>query len=131
MELTKYSRYRLMDSLSQWRVPKDFAEPMYNYLVYGLEPGGFFKGWYANDATSIIRSHPGNTVEALKDLTKWMMNCAPDAAWGSHDKVNAWLKMDSKTRRRYLEEFELIYPEQEEIMLSLRNAHAAEPFFYS
>ena len=131
MELTKYSRYRLMDSLSQWRVPKDFAEPMYNYLVYGLEPGGFFKGWYANDATSIIRSHPGNTVEALKDLTKWMMNCAPDAAWGSHDKVNAWLKMDSKTRRRHLEEFELIYPEQEEIMLSLRNAHAAEPFFYS
>ena len=129
MELTKYSRNRLMESLNHWRVCKDFADPMYNYLVHGYEPGGFFSGWYANDATAIIRSHPANTVEALKDLTKWMINVMPHESWGSHDKVRAWLRMEPAQRRKILEECDLIYSEQDEIMMALRNEHSAEPFF--
>lgn len=129
MELTKYSQNRLMESLNHWRVPRDFAGTMYDYLVHGFEPGGFFKGWYANDATSIVRSHPANTVAALKDLTEWMMNCAPKPAWGSHDKVREWLKMESKQRRKILEDYNLVYSEQDEIMLALRNAPTVEPFF--
>ena len=129
MELTKYSRNRLMESLNHSRVCKDFADPMYNYLVHGYEPGGFFSGWYANDATAIIRSHPANTVEALKDLTKWMINVMPHESWGSHDKVRAWLRMEPAQRRKILEECDLIYSEQDEIMMALRNEHSAEPFF--
>ena len=130
MKLTKHSENRLWESLQHWRVCKDFATPMFNYLVCGFEPGGFFKGWYANDATSIIRSHPANTVEALKDLTKWMINCAPEPAWGSHDKVNHWLKMSASDRRFVLEHCGLIYTEQEEIMLTLKGAETQEPFFW-
>lgn len=131
MKLAEHSRNRLWGSLHNWSVPRDFAEPMFNYLVHGYEPGGFFKGWYANDATSIIRSHPANTVEALKALTKWMINCAPDPAWGNHDNVNNWLKMDANDRRFVLEHCRLIYTEQEEIMLLLKGEHTVEPFFYN
>ena len=120
-----------MESLNHWHVPRDFAEPMYNYLVHGYEPGGFFKGWYANDATSIIRSHPANTVQALKNLTKWMMNCAPHIAWGSHDKVNNWIKMDADARRPHLENANLIYTEADEIVLLLKGESTQEPFFYN
>ena len=130
MQLTKYSQNRLKNSLYHWRVAKDFAEPMFNYLVYGFEPGGFFKGWYANDATSIIRSHPANTVEALKDLTKWMLNCAPDPAWGTHDKVNNWLKMSAQDRRFVLEHYELVYTEAEEIEMALKGLPVTDPVFY-
>ena len=130
MELTKYSRNRLLESLNHWRVCKDFAEPMYNYLVHGFEPGGFFVGWYANDITAIVRSHPANSVEALKDLTKWMMNCMPHESWGTHEKVTAWMRMEEPQRRKILEECELIYTEQEEIMLTLRNTHTREPMFW-
>ena len=130
MELTKYSRNRLMGSLNHWRVAKDFANPMYNYLVYGFEPGGFFSGWYANDITSIVHSHPANTVEALKDLTKWMVNCMPHKSWGSREKVRAWIKMEEAQRRKILEDSELIYTEEEEIMLTLRNHYTQEPHFW-
>ena len=131
MKLTEHSKNRLWNSLNHWRVPRDFAEPMYNYLVHGFEPGGFFKGWYANDATSIIRGHPANTVEALKNLTKWMMNCLPPDAWGSHAAVDAWIKMPAVQRRYLLEQRELIYTEQEEIMLVLKGETTQEPFFYN
>lgn len=131
MKLTEYSKNRLMASLQHWRVPRDFAEPMYNYLVHGFEPGGFFKGWYANDATSIIRSHPANTVQALKDLTKWMLNCAPDPAWGSHDNVNNWLRMTAEDRRVVLEQYELIYTEAEEIEKVLKDEPTQEPMFWN
>lgn len=131
MNLTKYSENRLWESLLHWRVPRDFAEPMYNYLVGGFEPGGFFKGWYANDATSIIRSHPANTVDALKNLTKWMMNCLPPDAWGSHAAVNAWIKMPAEQRRYLLEQRELIYTEQEEIMMALKGENTVEPVFWN
>ena len=130
MKLTKYSENRLLNSLNHWRVPRDFAEPMYNYLVYGIEPGGFFTGWYANDASSIIRSHPANTVESLKDLMKWMLNCMPHEAWGSHSRVKAWLQMDPAQRRSILEERGLIYTEQEEIMMALRGTYTETPVFY-
>ena len=131
MKLTKYSKNRLWESLSHWHVDREFAEPMFNYLVYGFEPGGFFKGWYANDATSIIRSHPANTVGALKDLMKWMVNCMPDPAWGSHDKVNNWLKMKAEDRRFVLEQYELVYTEAEEIEMVLKDEPTQEPFFHN
>jgi hypothetical protein len=103
---------------------------MYNYLVHGLEPGGFFSGWYANDATAILRSHSANTVESLKDLTKWMLNCMPCEAWGSHENVRAWLRMSDSECRVILEKYNLIYTEKEEVELILRNAHTEEPFFW-
>lgn len=103
---------------------------MYNYLVDGFEPGGFFSGWYANDATAIIRCHPSNTVESLKDLTKWMLNCMPKEAWGSHENVREWLRMSDGKRRTILEQWDLIYTEEDEIMLILRNSYTQEPQFW-
>jgi hypothetical protein len=121
MELSKYSEHRLRKSLTYWHVPKDFADPMYNYLVFGIEPGGFFKGWYANDATSILHSHSGNTVESLKDLTKWMLNCMPVEARGSYAKVADWMKMSDAKRRKFLEEWRLVFSEEQETWMILKD----------
>jgi hypothetical protein len=107
--------------MNHWRVPGDFAVPMFNYLVYGFEPGGFFMGWYANDATSILHSHSSNTVEALKDLTKWMLNCMPPEAKGSYEKVRAWTKMGNDERRKILVEWDLIYSEEQETWMILKD----------
>ena len=131
MKLTEYSQNRLMHSLNHWHVPKDFAEPMYNYLVFGIEPGGFLYGWFANDASCIIRSHPANTVQGLKDLMKWMINCPPVEAWGSYDRVKTWMRMEPAQRRPLLEQRGLIYTEQDEIMMALRSAYTEDPIFYA
>lgn len=121
MKLSAYSEVRLRKSMSHWHVAKDFAAPMYNYLVFGIEPGGFFTGWYAGDAMAIIRSHPSNTVESLKDLTKWMLNCMPPEARGSYEKVRAWMKMSADERRKILIEWDLVFSEEQETWMILRN----------
>jgi len=120
MKLSKYSEHRLRKSMNYWRVPKDYVEPMYNYLVFGFEPGSFFKGWYAGDAMAIIHSHAANTVESLKDLSKWMLNCMPPEARSSHEKVAAWTKMSAADRRKILEEWDLVYSEEEETWMILK-----------
>ena len=64
MKLTPYSRNRILATFQQWDVPKDFAGPMYAYLVHGFGPGGCFTAVLANDFLSAVsRSHLANTFE--------------------------------------------------------------------
>ncbi len=133
MKLSKHSEHRLrksMKSMNHWRVDRDFANPMINYLVHGFEPGSFFMGWYANDATAILHSHPANTVEALKDLTKWMLNCMPPEARGSYEKVRMWMKLSDSERRKILVDSKLIYSEEEETWMILKDEPLESSHYY-
>ena len=131
MDVTKHSRNRFLDTLAHWRVPKEYADPIYNYLIHGFEPGSFFTSVFANDfMTAMLRSHPANTVEALKTVSGWILNKCPPEAFGSYNKVSAWLIMSPSQRRQLLEEWNLVYTEQEEIMLALRNTYTNEPVLY-
>jgi hypothetical protein len=131
MELTKYSRNRFLDTLVTWHVPKEYADPIYNYLVHGFEPGSFFTSVFANDFMAAMRrSHPGNTVEALKAMVGWIQNSCPREAWGSYKQVHAWIDLDAKQRRVILQDYRLVYSEQEEIMLALKNERTVEPMLY-
>jgi hypothetical protein len=131
MKLTNYSRNLLLETFRKWDVPKDFADPMYNYLVHGYSPGSFFTSVLANDFHGAIsRSHPGNTIEALKHLGGWITDCAPRKAHGSYDAVSNWCYLPPTTRRTILEECELIYTEEKEVWLSLQGKITVEPNLY-
>ena len=131
MKLTDYSRNRLLATFHKWDVPKDFADPMYNYLVHGYSPGGFFTSVLANDFHSAIsRSHPGNTIEALKQLGGWILDQMPLEAKGSYNNVEVWCSLPADVRRDILEDYELIYTEQQEIMMALQGQSTAEPVLY-
>jgi hypothetical protein len=131
MKLTNYSHNLLLETFAKWDVPKDFADPMYNYLVHGYSPGGFFTSVLANDFHgAIARSHPGNTIEALKHLGGWMLDCAPRESHSSYTVVERWLTMQPEARRTILEECGLIYTEEKEVMLSLKGTTTVEPNLY-
>jgi hypothetical protein len=131
MKLTKHSRNRLMESFHQWQVPKDFADPLYNSLVHGFEPGSCFTSVLANDFYNAIRrSHPANTVEAFKSLAGWIHDYVPRQAIGSYQAVENWTKMDQDARRAVLENFGLIYTKEEEVMLVLAGEQTVEPTLY-
>jgi hypothetical protein len=131
MNITVYSRNRLYETFSKWDVPRDFADPMANYLVYGYEPGGCFTSVLANDFFAAMqRSHPANTVEAFKCLVGWINDCMPSEAYSSYNRVSEWLHLDEDRRRAILEKYELIYTEQEEVMLALRDESTIEPILY-
>jgi hypothetical protein len=104
---------------------------MANYLVYGYEPGGCFTSVLANDFFAAMqRSHPANTIEAFKCLVGWINDCMPPEAYSSYNRVSEWLHLDEDSRRAILEKYELIYTEQEEVMLALRDESTTEPILY-
>jgi hypothetical protein len=131
MKLTNYSRNLLLATFSKWDVAKDFADPMYNYLVHGYAPGSFFTSVLANDFHSAIaRSHPANTIEALKHLGGWILDCVPREAYGSYDAVSNWCYLTPEARRQILEEYRLVYTEEKEVWMALQSQPTTEPVLY-
>lgn len=131
MNLTVYSQNRIRETFSKWGVPKDFADPMYNYLVYGYQPGSCFTAILANDFIGAVRhSHPQNTVEALKALTGWMADTLPTSIYGSYGKVDAWCDMTSAMRRPILEQHHIVYTSKEEVWMALKGEPTTEASLY-
>ena len=131
MKLTPYSRNRILATFQQWDVPKDFADPMYNYLVYGYNPGGCFTSVLANDfAGAIGHSHPNNTIEAFKHLAGWIRDNVPAEARGSYAAVDHWTSMGPEFRRSILESAGLVLTTDQEMWMTLKGEHTTEPVLY-
>lgn len=131
MNLTPHNRNKILHTFKRWEVPKDFADPFYNYLVYGYRPGGCFEAVLANDfAKAISRSHPGNTIDAFKALVGWISDAVPEEARGSYEKVNAWCGIDPEQRRSILEQYGVIYSQEGEVWAILKNEPTYEPHLY-
>jgi hypothetical protein len=118
--------------MKSYQIDKDYADPIYNYLVHGYGPGSFFTSVLANDfLDAISRSHPGNTIPGLKNLVCWIINELPEGiTHGSYETVQDWLNMSSEARRVVLEQRRLIYTEQDEIIKILKGEEEKEPVFY-
>ena len=131
MNITYHSRNKLMQTFAHWQVPKDFADPMYNYLVFGWTPGGCFTSVLANDfASAIARSHPSNTVEAFKALVGWIRDTMPKEAYGSYEAVAKWTELNAEQRRAILEKHNLVFTSKEEVVKILKDEPSFEPVLY-
>lgn len=120
-----------MQTFAHWNVPKDFAEPFFNYLVYGYTPGSCFTSVLANDFVSAIsRSHPANTINAFKSLVGWMGDTLPKEAYGSYEKVAKWTELTSEQRRMILEKHNLVFTSKEEVVKILKDEPSVEPQLY-
>jgi len=130
MNLSPHSRNKLLHSLAHWSVPRDYAEPIYNYLVFGWNPGSFFTAVLANDfMQAIASSHPANSIPSLKNLVGWMLENMPPQSCHSYSAVKAWSELDEETRRNILVEHNLVYTKEDEVILVLRGDKTFEPIF--
>jgi len=117
--------------MSRWDMPKEFADPMYNYIVHGFNPGSCFTAVLANDFRRAIgASHPNNTVEAFKALAGWIEECMPPETKGSYNNVEVWCNLPEQTRRSILADYEIILTEAEEIWMALQGKPTNEPQLY-
>lgn len=131
MQLTEYSRNRVLNTFSLWKVDREFADPMYNYLVHGFNPGSCFTSVLANDfAGAISRSHPANTVTAFKALVGWMRDTLPPETYGSYKAVEAWCEKPEDYRRALLEYRGLIMTSDQEVWAVLNNQPTSEPHLW-
>ena len=131
MNLSKYSRNHILKTFQTWEVPKDFADPMYNYLVYGYSPGSCFTSVLANDFYGAIRSsHPGNTIQAFKALAGWVDDYVPRMAKGSYEAVKDWTELTDELRRSLLLSKGLIFSTEEESWKILKDDPLQEVQLY-
>jgi hypothetical protein len=131
MDIGPYSRKRVYETFAEWRVPNEYATSLYNYLVYGFSPGGFFTSVLANDwHLAVMRSHPSNTIEALKAATGWIHDHVPPEARGSYEAVNAWCRLDNDARKAILLERNLVLPSKTEVIKALKGESTLEPILW-
>ena len=131
MNITPYSRRIILTTFHNWRVEKEFADPMYNYLVHGFNPGSCFTAVLANDFLSAVsRSHPSNTIEAFKHLAGWIRDTVPAQARGSYEAVDHWTGLDADARRAVLESARLVLTKDQEMWQTLKGEPVVEPVLY-
>jgi hypothetical protein len=129
--VSKLNRDRVMLTASRWTVAREYFDPLYNYLVYGFEPGSFWTSVLANDFMGAIqRSHPANDIPALKHAVGWIQDSFPQGSYGDYRSVRYWVNMDPLERRLTLEHHRILLTEQEEIMALLRGQRSEEPQLY-
>ncbi len=131
MNIGAHSKARLMGTFAHWSVARDYAEPMYNYLVHGFSPGSFFTALLANDfARAVQCSHPANTIPALKNLVGWVLDYIPTEARGSNEAVEQWLSKTNEERYTILAEHHLIFSQEDEMLKTIKGERAVEPVLY-
>lgn len=132
MKLSKHSKNKLLGTFAQYEVPKEYADPIFNYLVHGFHPGSFWNAVIANDFMgAMARSHPANSIPALKKVESWVMNhLINGTTHGSYEVVDAWLKKTPAERREVLEALGLVYSEQSEIVMILKDVPTHEPHLW-
>jgi len=131
MNLTKFSKNRMILSASRWSVPRDYFDPLYSYLVHGFEPGSFWTAVLANDFMRAVQhSHPSNDVTALKHTAGWIQDSFPQESYGNIHMVEDWVNRSGHDRRRILESACMIYTEHEEIMKALQGEQSVETILH-
>jgi hypothetical protein len=131
VNLTKFSRDRMMVTASRWTVPRDYFEPLYNYLVHGFQPGSFWSAVLANDFMRAVQhSHPSNDISALKNTVGWILNSFPVESYGNRFIVGDWVNRSGHERRQILESARMVYTEQEEVMMALQGKKSYEPMMW-
>ena len=132
MEISKYSKARIIHTAVDWNVTKEYFDPIYNYMVHGFEPGSFFSALLANDMfRAMASSHPANNIQQLKNLTGWIRSTMGHGIfWGSEEVVQNWLNMTSGDRREKLELLRLVIPERDEIVKILKDERVVEPHMW-
>ena len=129
--MNTHSKNKLLATFATWEVPKDYADPMVNYLVYGFAPGSFFTSVLANDFVgAMLHSHPGNSIPALKNLAGWIQEVMPAECRGDYQSVDLWVKRSDSDRRKILEGHGLVFSVEDELMLELKGTRTVEPFLW-
>lgn len=121
MKLSNHSKERLINSFNQYGVHVDYHHPLYNYLVYGIEPGSFWTALLENNfVKAMLCSHIANSIAGLKSVASWIKFEMPPEAWGSCENVSAWHRKTMPERRTILESEQLIYTPEYETWLALK-----------
>lgn len=73
------------------RIPEHMHSAVTDYLKRGLEPGDFLRAVLENDLVQAFGRADTTNLEHMFDWASFLYNEMPSNAWGSKEKVNAWM----------------------------------------
>jgi len=77
-------------------LPEHMRDGAKLYIERGIEPGSFLAAVLANDLVGAASRADHININALKAWAMWLYSDCPSQAWGSREKVAAWIE----TRRK-------------------------------
>ena len=73
-------------------IPAHFRQSLVNYFEHRLQPGRWMRYVLENNLTGAMLMGDEAAVLSLRYMVPWLHNTAPSEAWGSPEKVSAWLE---------------------------------------
>ena len=75
----------------EYEIPEYMMSGLERYITKHIEPGGFLMAVLQNDFNNACALADGWNAANLKAYMGYLNNVAPNACWGSPEKVKAWL----------------------------------------
>lgn len=74
------------------RLPAYMEAPARRYIENGINPGGFLTAVLCNDLVGAFARADSANHAHMHEWAKWLHNDIPAPAWGSPEKVKAWIE---------------------------------------
>jgi len=81
-------------------IPHTIQDSLWNYMAYGIMPGGFMEAVLKNDFYSaMVRADHTWDGQRLKDLARWIDRNIPWYIRGTDENMKKWAKLTDEARR--------------------------------
>ena len=105
----------------------DCQEAIFNYLVYGWEPGGFLTAVMANDLLRAATVADVENVKRLAHVARFVVYALPHGCYGNYDQVKSWCRLTDEEREAVLVTADLL-PDTFELIRLMSEEQAAPSF---
>jgi hypothetical protein len=97
------------DDLAYPGLTLEFKESIENYLLHGYHPGGFCTAALAGDLFAAAAKADIHNRTVLREIARWITQCAPLGSWGNYEKVENWMRNVDGIRTTYSDAIEKKY----------------------
>ena len=105
----------------------DCQEAIFNYLVYGWEPGGFLTAVMANDLYRAATVADVENIKRLAHVARFVVYALPHGCYGNYDQVKTWLRLTDQAREEILVAAQLL-PDTFELIRFMSEDHTHPSF---
>lgn len=83
--------------LTNYRIPEYMVGGITRYLENGIDPGSFLSAVICNDLSGAVRCADNQNIHLLPEYVRFFYWEVPSDAWGSPEKMEAWMQSRSST----------------------------------
>jgi len=80
-----------MIDFTGYRIPDYMTDGIVRYLENGIEPGGFLSAVICNDLRGAFGRADETNARLIGEYVRFFYNEVPSPAWGSPEKMEAWM----------------------------------------